>query len=95
LVTLERTHEVTSNREAGHGRYDVLISPRQSGQPGAVLELKVLDTRRNETPEQALDAALAQLGERDYAAVLRERGANPVHELGAVFDGKRAWVRAG
>ena len=93
LVTLDRTHEVTSNREAGHGRYDVLLSPREPGQPGAVLEIKVLDARRNETPEQALDAALAQVRQRDYAAVLRQRGAGPVHEVGAVFDGKRAWVR--
>ena len=95
LVTLERTHEVTSNREAGYGRYDVLICPRQPGQPGAVLELKVIDTNDGETAQQALDAALSQVRERDYAAVLRERGAAPVHELGAVFDGKRAWVRAG
>ena len=93
LVTLERTHEVTSNRESGHGRYDVLISPRQAGHPGAVLELKVIDTDEGETVQQALDAALTQVRQRDYAAALRQRGAGPVHELGAVFDGKRAWVR--
>ena len=93
LVTLERTHEVTSNREAGFGRYDVLVSPRQAGQPGAVLELKVIASDQGETVPQALEAALTQVRQRDYAAVLRQRGAMPVHELGAVFDGKRAWVR--
>ena len=95
LVTLERTHEVTSNREAGHGRYDVLICPREAGQPGAVLELKVIDTDEGETVQQALDAALAQVRQREYAAVVRQRGAQPVQEWGAVFDGKRAWVRVG
>jgi len=59
-----------------------------------VLELKVLDTPSEETPDTALDSALAQIRERDYAADLRDRGAEPVHELAAVFDGKRAWVRA-
>ncbi len=83
-----------SNRESGYGRYDVMVLPRTAGQPGVVLELKVPDAYAGETVEQALDAALRQLSERDYAAELRERGADPIHELAAVFDGKRAYVRA-
>ena len=94
LVRLEATHEVSSNREAGHGRVDVLLSPRRAGDVGVVLELKVIDERRGETAQAALASALRQVRERDYAAVLRERGAGVVHELGAVFDGKRAWVAA-
>ena len=94
LVTLERTHEVTSNREAGYGRYDVLVAPRQPGQAGTVLELKVIETDEGETVEAALESALNQLRERDYASALRERGVGTVHQLAAVFDGKRAFARA-
>jgi len=94
LVQLGAEHEVRSNRESGYGRYDVMVLPRTAGQPGVVLELKVPDAYAGETVEQALDAALRQLSERDYAAELRERGADPIHELAAVFDGKRAYVRA-
>jgi len=95
LVQLEPDYEVRSNREAGLGRADVLVCPRQPGRAGVVLELKSVNARRSETPEQALDAAQRQLAERDYAAELRARGADPVHELAAVFDGKRAYVRRG
>ncbi len=94
LVTLERTHEVTSNREAGYGRYDVLVAPRQAGGTGTVLELKVIETDEGETVETALESALSQLRERDYASALRERGAGTVYQLAAVFDGKRAFARA-
>jgi hypothetical protein len=94
LVNLLPRYEVRSNRESGHGRYDVMILPRTAGKPGVVLELKVLDKRRGATPEKALVAALAQIRERDYAAELRARGAGPVHEMGVVFEGKRAWVRS-
>ncbi len=94
LVRLEATHEVSSNREAGYGRVDVLVSPRRPGDTGVVLELKVIDRDEGETAQTALAAALRQVRERDYAAALRERGAGVVHELGAVFDGKRAWVAA-
>ena len=93
LVHLNATHEVTSNRESGYGRCDVLVSPRHAGQPGVVLELKVLDPRKAESVDQALASALAQIRERDYAAGLRARGAEPVREMAAVFDGKRVWVR--
>ncbi|MCB9740760.1 MAG: AAA family ATPase [Deltaproteobacteria bacterium] len=94
LVRLDATHEVRSNREAGHGRVDVLVSPRRPAEAGVVLELKVIDARRGETAQSALASALRQVRERDYAAALRERGAGVVHQLGAVFDGKRAWVAA-
>jgi hypothetical protein len=92
LVRLEASHEVSSNREAGYGRVDVLVNPRRAGDAGVVLELKVIDSDEGETAQAALASALCQVRERDYAAVLRERGAGVVHELGAVFDGKRAWV---
>jgi len=94
LVHLERSHDVRSNRESGQGRYDLMVRPRAVGQAGAVLELKVLDTRTGETPEQALDRAMTQSVERCYAAELLAAGACPVWQWAAVFDGKRAWVRA-
>ena len=93
LVQLEGRYEVRSNRESGFGRADVLVRPKQAGQPGVVLELKVPRHRRGETPEQALVAAARQVRDRRYAEELRAAGATPVHELVAVFDGKRAWVR--
>jgi len=94
LVQLEPTHEVRSNRESGHGRYDVMVRPRAAGQPGAVLELKVVDIDLGETPEQALGVAMSQIRDRAYATELLAAGASPAWQVAAVFDGKRAWVTA-
>lgn len=93
LVQLEPRYRVRSNRESGYGRSDVLIEPTSPQQPGVVLELKVVDRRRGETPERALDAALRQIRERDYAAERRARGAAPIHELAVAIDGKHVWTR--
>ncbi len=90
LVVLDATHQVKSNRESGLGRCDVLILPRKAGQPGVVLELKVL--KASETIDQALAAALEQIRKRDYAAELRAAGASPVVEMAAVFDQKTVRV---
>jgi hypothetical protein len=93
LAGLGPRYEVRSNRESGFGRCDVMVLPRTAKQPGVVLELKRVDEGAGETVEKALAAALAQIRARDYAAELRERGAAPIHEMAAVFDGKRAYVR--
>ncbi len=93
LVTLEKTHRVRSNRESGYGRADVLIIPRRPGEAGVVMALKVLG--EGETVEHALRAALTQVCERRYRAEVEAAGAEPVHVYAVVFDGKRAWVRAG
>ena len=94
LAGLAPRHEVRSNRESGLGRCDVMVLPRAAGQPGVVPELKRVDTESGETKEKALAAALRQIRKRGYAAELRERGAAPIHELCAVFEGKRVYVRA-
>lgn len=94
LLGLQPRYNVRSNRESGGGRYDVMVMPREPGQPGAVLELKVLRRDRRETPKSAMAAALRQIRERDYTAELRACGAEPIHELGVVFDGEQVWVEA-
>jgi hypothetical protein len=93
LAGLAPRYEVRSNRESGHGRCDVMVLPKAAGQPGVVLELKSVDTEVGETVEKAFTAAMRQLREKDYAAELRERGALPIHQMAAVFEGKRVFVR--
>jgi hypothetical protein len=88
LTSLEPRAEVRSNRESGRGRYDVMVLPKKAGEPGVVLELKVVNKRRNETVEAALAAATQQLLDKDYARELRARGAAPIHQIAAVLDGK-------
>jgi hypothetical protein len=92
LVWLGPRYRVSSNREAGYGRCDLMITPRAAGQPGVVMELKTVDKQRRETPARAMAAALRQLRERDYAAEVRAAGAGVVREIGVVFDGKRVRV---
>ena len=48
--------------------------------------------QRSESAKGAMATALRQIRERDYAAELRACGAQPIHEIGIVFDGKQVWV---
>ncbi|MCX4242097.1 AAA family ATPase [Paraliomyxa miuraensis] len=91
LAALEPGHRVRSNRESGKGRPDVMVIPVVAGQPGVVLELKVV--RKGQTLERVLDDGWAQAHAMDYAAELRAAGAEPVHVLVVAFDGKTVRVR--
>ena len=50
------------------------------------------DARQKIDMAQAMERALSQLRERDYAAQLRQAGAAPLHQLALVFDGKQVHV---
>ncbi len=91
LVHLRDDYAVRSNREAGLGRADVLITPRRAGEPGVVLELKV--PGRDGDVDKALAAGVEQIRAKRYVAALEAEGAAPVHAMVVVFDGKLAHVR--
>lgn len=95
LVWLEGEYEVRSNREAGLGRFDVMLLPFDRSRCGIVLEFKKVNERRKETPEQALEKAVKQMEERKYAAELEAAGVKRILKLAVAFQGKELWVRQG
>lgn len=58
LVELEDRYEVTSNRESGFGRYDVMLKPLRKEDDGILLEFKVHDTKEESSLEETVQAAL-------------------------------------
>ena len=91
LMTLEGRYRVRSNASSGYGRVDLLLQPREAGQPGALLELKVIQD--GQTPLQALQEALTQIRDKAYLTELQASGATPVQALGVAFDGQKVWVK--
>ena len=43
MVELADKYVITSNRESGFGRYDVVLEPRNQGNDAIILEFKVQD----------------------------------------------------
>ncbi len=93
LIWISNTHEVKSNRESGYGRYDIMIIPRDSDKIGYVIEFKSVDKDENETVENALKAALAQIEAMQYETELKERGIKHIKKLAIAFSGKEVFVR--
>jgi hypothetical protein len=93
LLNLGPEYEVKTNREAGYGRYDILVKPKDREKTAVILELKSIGGIFEEEPEKALSEALLQIEERGYARELMVEGYTDILKLAVVSDGKRVWVK--
>lgn len=85
---------ITSNRESGFGRYDVMLEPKDPAKDDAILmEFKVHDPEDEETLKDTVEAALRQISQKQYAAQLISRGIpeERIRSYGFAFQGKRYW----
>lgn len=86
-------YEVSSNRESGLGRYDILLRPRDLSKQGVIMELKLYDPMFDKSVDSVLESALQQIEDKQYAATLRSAGVKDILKMAITFDGKQVWVK--
>lgn len=94
LVELQGEYVITSNRESGFGRYDVMLEPKDRMKDAFILEFKVFKKYKEKTLEDTLASAHAQIEEKQYEAALVARGicAEHIHKYGFAFEGKKVLI---
>ena len=95
LVDLKGRYRVTSNRESGFGRYDIMLEPVHPGKDDAIIiEFKVFNPRKEKTLEEAVISALTQIEEKQYEASLIAKGISKenIRKYGFAFEGKNVLI---
>ena len=94
IVDLRDQYIITSNRESGLGRYDVILEPRNIQRDAIILEFKVHDPSEEAALADTVTSALKQIDEKQYAADLEYRGipADRIRKLGFAFEGKQVLI---
>ena len=88
---------LSSNRESGFGRYDIMLEPIDKNNeklPGIVIEFKVFNQKKEDTLEETVKNALRQIKEKDYDAELIKRGVKEenIYHYGFAFKGKEVLI---
>lgn len=96
MVELVDKYVITSNRESGFGRYDVMLEPRNTENDAILLEFKVQDEEEKELADTVREA-LRQLDEKNYQANLIAKGIREekIQKYGFAFCGKRVLIGGG
>ncbi len=94
IVDLEDRYRITSNRESGFGRYDVVLEPLHPSDDAIIVEFKVCSPSKKRTLEDTVREALDQIDRMNYAADLEARGIAPerIRKYGFAFEGKKVLI---
>ncbi len=98
IVELADRYQITSNRESGFGRYDVILEPRKTKDDiivndAIIMEFKVQEAEEKELADTVNDA-LRQIEEKEYQTNLVEKGIprERIRKYGFAFCGKKVLI---
>ncbi len=93
LAIMSDDYLITSNRESGEGRFDVLLQPISLNHPGIIMEFKAIKDASEEQLSKSAEEALLQIQNKKYTTSLITNGVTNIQIYGIAFCKKKATVK--
>lgn len=93
LSFMRDIYVITSNRESGYGRFDIMLKPRAEhlNFPAVIIEAKAAKDASEDLGALAAQA-LRQIDEKNYAASLEAEGITDIMKFGYAFFAKKSAI---
>ncbi|MCF8370272.1 MAG: PD-(D/E)XK nuclease domain-containing protein [Bacteroidales bacterium] len=102
LAIIGDDYIIKSNRESGHGRYDIMLVPHDKSKNGVVIEIKQTEKQKQKESDtefatrinQAIGNARSQIDQNKYCNELLENKMEPenIVKVAIVFAGKEPYL---
>lgn len=95
MTELSGRYILTSNRESGFGRYDVMLEPlNRDTDAGIIMEFKVFRPGKEKSLKDTVEEALNQIEEKRYKTALLSKGIEQerIRTYGFAFCGKKILI---
>ena len=94
MIELVGEYRLTSNRESGFGRYDVMLEPVDKNKNAIIIEFKVYNSKKEKSLEETVETALKQIEDKKYEASLIAKGfeREGIKKYGFAFEGKKVLI---
>ena len=93
VASLSSKYYIRSNREAGEGRFDLQLEPRDKALPGILMEFKAVSVSEKDALSGLAEEALKQTEFKSYQRDMEDRGVSDIARYGIAFSGKQVEVR--
>lgn len=94
MMELSDRYIITSNRESGFGRYDVMLEPKNNTDNAFIMEFKVYNPGKEKNLDETVKSALMQTEAKKYASILEAKGipVQYIQKYGFAFKGKSVLI---
>ena len=88
MTNLSSKYYITSNKESGRGRYDLMLEPKDKSENAYIMEFKVYRDSKDKDVFETIEKAKKQIEEKQYDRTLKEKGITNIYKMVYAFDGK-------